>query len=233
MEDDADRRFAPVDGKVTDPRLILISRELHDEIGGSIASVLNLLELHDHYWQDQNITGARAKISDARRALYRALQLTKELAVALRVASHLGGDPSSGRDSPGLAQLSVSKDQAPRRIEDEDLYAILREAVRNAISHSGAECITVQLSNSDSDLLASVEDNGAGLPTLDTESPSSLGLCSMRERAALLGGTFKLHRGPSGGTRVQITVPLNQALRLPCGCSRSGIRRSPAGSRPL
>lgn len=213
MEDDADRCIAPVDGEMTDPRLVLISRELHDEIGGSIASVLNLLELHDHYWQDQNISGARAKISDARRALHRALQLTKELAVALRVASHLGGDATSERVSPGLAQLSVSKNEPPRRIEDEDLYAILREAVRNAISHSGAECITVRLSNSDSDLVASVEDNGAGLPMPDSESPSSLGLWSMRERAALLGGTFRLHRGPAGGTHVQITVPLNQALR--------------------
>jgi signal transduction histidine kinase len=233
MEDDADRSFAAVDGEMTDPRLIFISRELHDEIGGSIASVLNLLELHDHYSQNQNISGARAKISDARRALLRALQHTKELAVALRTASRLGGDPASVRDSPGPAQLPVSKNQASHRIEDEDLYAILREAVRNAISHSGAECITVQLSNSDHGLVASVEDNGAGFPTFDSESPSSLGLRSMRERAALLGGTFKLHCGPSGGTHVQITVPLNQPLRLLCGCSRSGIQRSPAVSHLL
>lgn len=213
MEDDAEGRFVPVDGEMTDPRLLLISRELHDEIGGSIASVLNLLELHEYYSQNQNFSGAQAKLSDARRALHRVLRFTKELAVALRTASRLGEDPASGRDSPDTAQLPVSGDQAAQRIEDEDLYAILREAVRNAISHSGAECITVQLSSSDSGLVASVEDNGAGLPTFASESPSSLGLWSMRERAALLGGTFKLRSGPSGGTRVLITIPLNQSQR--------------------
>jgi len=211
--EDADWPVAPVDQEMTDPKLKQISRELHDEIGGSIASVLNLLELHEHYWQDQNVSRARAKMSDARQALHRALQHTKELAVALRMPSRPGAGADSERDGPGPDQFPVNRNQAIRRIEDEELFAILREAVRNAISHSGAERITVQLSNSDSNLTVSVDDNGTGLPSLDSESPSSLGLWSMRERAALLGGTFNLHYGPSGGTRVQITVPLNQAPR--------------------
>jgi signal transduction histidine kinase len=197
---------------MTDSKLNQISRELHDEIGGSIASVLNLLELHDSYWQEQNMGRARAKMSDARQVLYRVLQHTKELALALRVPSRPGMGADSERDGPGLARFPVSRSEEMQPI-DEDLFAILREAVRNAVSHSGAELITVQLSNSDSNLTVSVDDDGAGLPLPDVESPSSLGLWSMRERAALLGGTFRLHCGPSGGTRVQITVPLNQAPR--------------------
>jgi len=202
----------PEDREVADPMLCNISRELHDEIGGSIASVLNLLELHEHYWQNQNISRARAKISDAKRALHRALRLTKELAVALRTTSHPSGAAAdSERGDPEVVRMPVTTSSAMQRIEEEDIFAILREAVRNAIRHSGAECITVQLSNSGSDLIASVEDDGTGLSSFDYDSPSSLGLSSMRERAVLLGGVFQLDRGPSGGTRIQITVPLDRA----------------------
>lgn len=204
---------------MTDPRLCLISRELHDEIGGSIASVLNLLELYEHYWQNENIGRARAKISDAKRALHRALRLTKELAVALRMTSHPSAAAAgSERGDSDIVRMAVTAGSAMQRIEEDDIFAILREAVRNAIRHSGAERITVQLSSSGSDLVASVEDDGIGLSSLDCDSPSSLGLSSMRERAALLGGVFQLDRGPSGGTRIQITVPLDEAPSRPGGC---------------
>lgn len=212
MEVDAGQSPVPGDREVTDLRLCLISRELHDEIGGAIASVLNLLELHELYWQNQNIRSARAKISDAKRALHRALRLTKELAVSLRVTSHPSSAAAdSERSDAEAVRMALSTSSAMQRIEEDDIFAILREAVRNAIRHSGAERITVQLTNSGSDLIASVEDDGSGLSSLDYNSPSSLGLFSMRERAALLGGVFQLDRGPSGGTRIKITVPLDQA----------------------
>jgi signal transduction histidine kinase len=216
METNEEQIYPCVDQEITDHRIKLISREIHDEVGGSIASVLNMLELLEHYWQERDMTRATVKMSDARRTLHHALRHAKELALSLRMPMRLepiADIKRAGREGLVLAPLPQARASGARHIECEDVFPILREAVRNAVSHSAAEHITVQLSTSGGDLTMSVEDDGTGLRPSASESPTSLGLRSMRERAALLGGAFRLTRGSSGGTRVHVTVPLEQAQR--------------------
>jgi signal transduction histidine kinase len=57
---------------------------------------------------------------------------------------------------------------------------------------------------------ATVEDDGPGIPAEKVDSTASLGLQSIRERAALLGGTCRILSAESTGTKVVVTVPLTQ-----------------------
>jgi len=92
------------------------------------------------------------------------------------------------------------------------VYLAMREAVRNAVRHSGCSCIGVTLSVRDGKLRGLVEDDGEGFDpeALAKAMPSwGVGLRSMRERAEMLGGTVHVDSEPGAGTRVELRVPLD------------------------
>ncbi|MEJ7633085.1 MAG: ATP-binding protein [Rubrobacteraceae bacterium] len=86
------------------------------------------------------------------------------------------------------------------------LYLIMREAVRNAVKHSGCHHLTVEIEALPGKVFGSVGDDGRGF---DAEGAhDGVGLESMRERAELLNGDLRLVPGPDGGTMVEVSVPL-------------------------
>ena len=87
------------------------------------------------------------------------------------------------------------------------LYLILREAVRNAVRHSGCRHLTVGLDLTSEEVSGYVEDDGHGFED-NGGTRGGLGLRSMRERTALLEGTAEVYPSPEGGARVQVRLPL-------------------------
>jgi len=86
-------------------------------------------------------------------------------------------------------------------------YRIAAEALTNAVRHSGATRIDVELGAERDALWILVRDNGAGLP--DEARPGSHGLPSMRNRADTIGAELTMSRGDGGrGTVVSLSVPL-------------------------
>ena len=89
-------------------------------------------------------------------------------------------------------------------------YRITAEALTNAVRHSGATHIDVELSADRAHASLVVRDDGTGLPSADR--PGSHGLPSMRNRAGTIGADLDLSRGPDGrGTVVTLDVPLTTA----------------------
>jgi signal transduction histidine kinase len=86
-------------------------------------------------------------------------------------------------------------------------YRIAAEALTNAVRHSGAAHIEVDLSADRDTASIVVRDDGLGLP--DSDRPGSHGLPSMRNRAQTIGADLDLARGPEGrGTVVTLDLPL-------------------------
>jgi signal transduction histidine kinase len=83
-------------------------------------------------------------------------------------------------------------------------YRIVCEALTNVARHSGAHTCTVTLTR-DKGLRVEVVDDGVGV---DGQPGRGLGLGSMRERAAELGGTFRRDAPAAGGTRVMAWLPI-------------------------
>ena len=81
--------------------------------------------------------------------------------------------------------------------------AVVREAVSNAVRHSGATELAVVVTVDD-DLGITVTDNGSGIGANITES----GLANLRGRATQGGGVFELLPADSGGTVLHWSVPL-------------------------
>jgi len=86
------------------------------------------------------------------------------------------------------------------------VYRILQEALNNVARHSASTQAWVRLRVTATELGLDIEDHGAGMP-LVTEG-RGLGLVTMRERAALIGGSVEYLRPREGGTLVRLRVPL-------------------------
>jgi signal transduction histidine kinase len=91
------------------------------------------------------------------------------------------------------------------------IFRILQEATNNAAKHSRAKRLDVGLEIEEGALRLMVMDDGVGFQPPagpDGGSPLGLGLSSMRERAELSGGTFRLRTAAGRGTTVEVAWPL-------------------------
>ena len=98
------------------------------------------------------------------------------------------------------------EEHMPDYVRDQ-LYMILREGVRNAVAHSGADSIVVEAKISPREVTALVWDHGPGFEN-SVDVTEGIGLSSMRERAELLNGSFEVISEPDRGTVVKVCLPL-------------------------
>jgi signal transduction histidine kinase len=92
--------------------------------------------------------------------------------------------------------------------EDREILRVAQEALHNAARHAGAQQIAVALADAGGRLVLEVSDDGVGFDPTDPDLRGRhLGLTSMEERAARLGGTLTLRSAPGAGTAVVLEVP--------------------------
>jgi PAS domain S-box-containing protein len=92
------------------------------------------------------------------------------------------------------------------------LHRIAQEAVRNAMAHSGATYIHVELSASPTTVRLSVKDNGCGF-VVGSIAKHGLGLSGMSHRMRNSGGRFNITSRPGRGTSITATMPLIQSMK--------------------
>ncbi len=108
-----------------------------------------------------------------------------------------------GHEQP-VTSVEIGDLEPPDAAVEVAAYAIVAEAFGNALRHSVASRIEVSLVDEDDDLVVTVRDNGIGMP--GTMS-AGVGLRSMAERAAEVGGRLAVSPTPGGGTTVTAYVP--------------------------
>jgi signal transduction histidine kinase len=192
-----------------------IARDLHDRLGERLSVALRQLELLE-IAPGEGLPGATPRSVIAREALVDAMQRLRAVISDLRQDPVINLEMALSQyiDSAGSsaeARLRVSGDQAwvPPAVSDE-AFLIIREAIRNALTHGAAKVLLVTISLAPHELRASVEDNGTGfaLATGTWSSPAGNGIASMNERAELLGGRLTITSVTGEGTRVELVVPL-------------------------
>lgn len=117
----------------------------------------------------------------------------------------------------GLASDFTLDGEVTRGAPDAEvgIFRIVQEAVRNAVHHSKASHLQVDLAFDDADVALRITDNGCGFNWRDVEAleGTHLGIMSMRERATLLGGHCTIRSAPECGTIVEARVPLQPVAR--------------------
>jgi signal transduction histidine kinase len=190
-----------------------LARELHDETGQALTSILlGLRPIEDAMHDDSS----RTAVADLRELVVATLQDVRRLAVELRPAAldDFGLVPALERLTETFAeQTGISVDLeaalASKRLPSETetaLYRIVQEALTNVLKHARARRVSISLTRKDGSVTAVIEDDGTGFdPEQATED--SFGLTGMRERVALLDGTLQVESSEGGGTTLFVEVP--------------------------
>jgi signal transduction histidine kinase len=198
-----------------------ISRELHDEVAHSIMVVFRSLELYELY-STTAPSKAPPKLEVAKRTVQEVLERTRNLSRELRNFSMTEGLEIALSD---LLRTSVSQDvRTSISVEGDELlltsqvrgelFLILREGIRNAVRHSRASTVAVEVNINKYWARSTIEDNGRGFePRKEAAQPNGAGLASIRERTSLLGGTLNLRSEPGKGTKIEILLPLARSSR--------------------
>jgi signal transduction histidine kinase len=87
------------------------------------------------------------------------------------------------------------------------LYRIAQEALTNVRKHAKASQVEIEVETTEDGTRLRVEDDGVGIPGGSRATGGRLGLAAMRDRAELVGGTFRAEPRPGGGTIVEVVVP--------------------------
>jgi PAS domain S-box-containing protein len=194
-----------------------ISRELHDRVAHTMAIVHQSLQLYQAY-RERAPEAAEQKLELAKRKAAEAMEDTRNLSEVLRASEGEGlgleealSELLSESVPRGMTHaLSVAGDEGavPDEVR-EQLFLVLREAVRNAVSHSGASKVSITVRTDRQRIVGVVEDDGRGFERKSRERSEPGGLAYMAERASLMGGTCSIESAPGEGTRVQTSFPLN------------------------
>lgn len=104
-------------------------------------------------------------------------------------------------------QCHMGQNQLPYEVERE-FYFALREGVINAIRHSRASELELNLSQKNNQWIAILKDNGVGFDPFVAASTGHYGLRGMKQRMEKIGGQAKIQSAPGQGTQICLTVEL-------------------------
>ncbi len=196
-----------------------IARDLHDEIGQSLTSLIVGLRVLTEAPEAGLACEGAAALRDIAAATY---DEVRRLARGLRPAmlDDLGLVPALERyildyaEAHGLAvdfrPAGLGAGRLPEAVETA-LYRILQEALTNTAKHAAARQVRVVLSQDGGTVRAVVEDDGRGFDGEALPRSGGVGLSGIRERAALLGGSVAITSRPGRGTRLEVSVPVAEA----------------------
>ncbi|MFI5117775.1 MAG: ATP-binding protein [Terriglobales bacterium] len=199
-----------------------IARELHDEAGQLLTSLLvGLRTLED----SGKIADAKAQGHRLRKIAALAIEEVGRLARGLHptvlddhglgvaLIRYVAEYTETHKIAVRLTLSGLDSSNLPRAAQI-TLYRILQEALTNVARHSGAKKVSIIFARSATALKVAVIDDGCGFNAEAVAASSQhLGIQSMRERAAMLGGTVSF-ASQGKGTRILVQIPLhNQDLQ--------------------
>ena len=189
-----------------------LRRDLHDGLGPALASMTLQAETAGELVDTQPDVAAdilrdlvvqlQSSTVDIRRLVY---DLRPPALDDLGLGEALRRSVERSRSSALRLELALPSPLPPMSAAAEvAVYRIVQEAVVNVLRNAGGRTCTVSLRADDCGLVVDVRDDGVGLPA---QVPEGVGLRSMRERAAELGGTCTVTAVPGGGTDVRVRLP--------------------------
>ena len=198
-----------------------LSRELHDQMGQSIAALmLGLKSLdgsvhlqsseNDRLHQLQGLTNQLARDVHHLASSLRPTALD-DLGLDTALSNYVEEWAERSKIAVDFHSNGLLKHRLPPQVET-TVYRIVQEALTNVLKHAQARNVSIIVANRRNRVVAIVEDNGCGF---DIEammnkpiSERRLGLLGMKERVSLVGGDLDIESTPGAGTTVRVHIPI-------------------------
>jgi two-component system sensor histidine kinase UhpB len=193
-----------------------LAGELHDGVAQTLAALNIRIRLARATADPQlresvldEVSGGIADVILELRRMARGLRppALEMLGLAAAIRSHAQAVAEAAGIDLTIEAETVAGLMAPD--EELSLYRILQESLSNVVRHSGAATATVVLRRVHEQIELLIDDDGRGFDTTQSWTDDrGLGLLSMEERAAVMGGRLEIRSEPGRGTQVRVTVPI-------------------------
>jgi signal transduction histidine kinase len=201
------------------PRYIRNARDIHDDIGGSLAHIKLLSEIAIHDRVDPDATEAQMrKITRTTQGVLKALD---EIVWAINprndtlpnLISYLGQHAVEFLRAAGIACLVDLPDNPPdipvASAVRHHVLLVVKEALTNIVRHSGARTVRLLVVTEGEQLRLTIADDGAGFAHTPDDALAD-GIRNMRQRITSLGGTFQLESKPDSGTTIEVELHIQK-----------------------
>jgi len=197
-----------------------IAREMHDSLAQVLGAVHLRLRALDATMGSLPEEQIAAEVDDLAEVCAEAYRDVREAILGLRDAQNhadrslednLGAYLAKYSTQSGIAavlnnEVGHTVTLSPR--SEVHIIRVVQEALTNVRKHAEANAVTVTIRGSDTTTTFAIEDDGVGFdPESTASAQDGYGLFTMRDRAALLGGSVDIDSAPGRGTRVTVTVP--------------------------
>jgi len=193
-----------------------IRQTLHDDLGGNLSALKMMLT---HFWETSpDINEFLTQKPYLEKLVSRSLRLVQQISTEIRP-----GILDSGIDA-ALDWLATEQENQTGilfefRCNDDEmaldpslvtqLFRIAQAACANIREYAQASAAEIHLYDGCSELLMEIIDNGKGYPTsVQSDTPLNRRLREIRERVALLGGSFSVASRPGKGSLISLRIPL-------------------------
>jgi PAS domain S-box-containing protein len=212
-EEERDRlRAREIEGRAQREERRRIARDLHDVVLQDLSGALQSLRLT--YIQSKD-SGLGMDLQEELRALQRATSGLRSAIHDLRseeeslfVKSVESLIEQHRRLTPERRTVLIIEEGFPSGLPQEvgvELLRVLQESLTNTRRHSGAKSVVVTLKAEERALVAEISDDGEGF---ELEAATGVGLSSMQERAAIVGGNLEIESEVGRGTTVRLRAPM-------------------------
>lgn len=194
-------------------------RKMHDSVASSISNFILQAEICQRFF-DVNPDRARTELNALKSSAGSTFSNVKDFIFDLRpmMLDDLGVVPTLRRYAESFQEkngvpVPITVTGVERRLESHIEVTVFRnvqELLQNAMNHSQATQIQIQVDMGQEQVTAVVEDNGSGFNVDDAFNGNSktIGLATLRERTEMLGGELNIHSNLGQGTRVEFSIPI-------------------------
>lgn len=191
-----------------------IAREIHDDIGGSLAAVRLDLSWIARHTTD---TDMRAHTDAASDMIQHALGASQRIMMSLRPSIlDQGLVPAIQWLATGFEKrtgikttVTVNNDRlSPSKPVELTAYRTAQEALTNISKYACCTQVGIDISDAENVLTIEVTDNGKGIAPEALQNSGAFGIRGLTERARLVGGWLDVSTAPGSGTSIILSVPL-------------------------
>jgi signal transduction histidine kinase len=202
--------------RVKEEERAALARDLHDEVGGALASVnFGIAALRKHIEASEEGSAAldrlREQVANAALSVQRLMKELRPSILDVGLIPALEWHTREFQRRTGIRTLfSANKEELefPHEISTV-AYRVCQESLINVMKHAQASEAYVELFCDDQNVTLEVRDNGRGISPGDLEKPASFGVYGMQERARSLRGWLEVSSSPTG-TTVMLSLPLDE-----------------------
>jgi PAS domain S-box-containing protein len=194
-----------------------ISRELHDRVGQTLTAMRINMDLIRTRLAERDDAVIRARNDDSLQLIESAFKSVENVMYELRppmideygIIAPLQWYAKKFSDRTGI-EVEVRGDEDWRCGPEVELalFRIAQEALNNVVRHARARHVVIELQETSSQIVLTIQDDGVGFDREDDRAErAGYGFSTMRERAEAVRGTFEARSEKGKGTRITVKVP--------------------------